>query len=108
VNRALLQFHSLKSPLAQRLIVAVVLFSVVITLAMTAFQVHQEYQRSLLRLEAQLRQIEAVHLPTLSRSLWATNREGVQLELEGMVREPNIVNAVVHEAGRSYAQAGGA
>jgi diguanylate cyclase (GGDEF)-like protein/PAS domain S-box-containing protein len=107
VNRALLQFHSLKSPLAQRLIVAVVLFSVVITLAMTAFQVHQEYQRSLLRLEAQLRQIEAVHLPTLSRSLWATNKEGVQLELEGMVREPNIVHAAVHEAGRPYAQAGG-
>ena len=98
--------HLLKSPLAQRLIVAVVLFSMVITVVMTALELRQQYQRDLGSLEALFKQAAEVHQPSLSRSLWATDRDAIQLELEGMVREPNIVHAAVLENGRLYAQAG--
>lgn len=57
--------HPLKSPLARRLIVAMVLFSAVITLLMTAVQLYQEYRRDLDGVERQFQQIAAVHLPSL-------------------------------------------
>ena len=98
--------HSLKSPLARRLIVAMILFSATITLAMTAIQLYQEYRRDLDGVETQFRQIGEVHLPTLTQSLWATNDKEIRLQLEGMLRVPNIVYAAVHEAGQLHTQAG--
>lgn len=102
----LLSGHPLKSPLAQRLIVAVVLFSAAITIAMTAFELRQQYRRDMAGIQARFQQTAVVHLPSLAQSLWATGQDEVRLELEGMVREPNIVYAAVLESGRLYAQAG--
>ncbi len=98
--------HSLKSPLARRLIVAMILFSASLTLVMTAIQLYQEYRRDLDGVETQFRQIGEVHLPTLTQSLWATNDKEIRLQLEGMLRVPNIVYAAVHDADRFYTQAG--
>jgi len=98
--------HSLQSPLARRLIVAMLLFSASITLLMTAFQLYQEYRRDLNDVETQVMQIGEVHLPTLTQSLWATNDKEIQLQLEGMLRMPNIVHASVHEDGQLRGQAG--
>ena len=98
--------HSLKSPLARRLIVAMVLFSAVITLVMTAFQLYQEYRRNLDGVEGQFRQIGEVHLPSLSQSLWATNNKEIKLQLEGLLRIPNIVYAAVDENGELQTQVG--
>ncbi len=106
MNKDVLGFHPVKSPLARRLIVAVVLFSAAITVLMTALQLRQERQRSMAGIERQLEQVAAVHLPSLSQSLWATNTNEIQLQLEGMTREPNIVYAAIHENGRPSAQAG--
>ena len=97
--------HSLKSPLARRLIVAMILFSASLTLVMTAIQLYQEYRRDLDGVETQFRQIGEVHLPTLTQSLWATNDKEIRLQLEGMLRVPNIVYAAVHDADRFYTQA---
>lgn len=106
MNKLLSRFHPLKSPLAQRLIVAVVLFSAFVAVAMTALELRQKYRRDLASVEKLFRQTVEVHQPSLAQSLWATDREEIQLELEGMVREPNIVYAAIHESGRPYAQSG--
>jgi len=105
VSRATL-YRPWKSPLARRLTVAIVLFSASIILVMTAVQIYQEYRRDLDGVEAQFRQIGEVHLPTLTQSLWATNDKEIQLQLEGMLRLPNIVYAAVHEKNRLQAQVG--
>ncbi|HEX7971714.1 MAG TPA: EAL domain-containing protein [Thiobacillus sp.] len=98
--------HSLKSPLARRLIVAMILFSASITLVATAIQLYQEYRNDLDDVETQFQQIGDVHLPTLTQSLWATNDKEIQLQLDGMLRMPNIVYAAVDETGRLHTQAG--
>ena len=98
--------RSLKSPLARRLIVAMILFSATLTLVTTAIQLYQEYRRDLNSVEIQFGQIGEVHLPTLTQSLWATNDKEIQLQLEGLLRVPNIVYAAVEEAGQIQAQAG--
>jgi PAS domain S-box-containing protein len=96
----------LKSPLARRLIVAIVLFSATITLAITAIQIYQEYRREIAALETQFRQIQDVHLRSLAQSLWATNNREVQTQLEGMINMPNISYVAVYEDDVLTAKAG--
>jgi len=98
--------RSLKSPLARRLIVAMILFSAAIILVMTAIQLYQEYRRDLNDVEAEFKQIGEVHLPTLTQSLWATSDKEIRLQLEGILHVPNIVYAAVHEDGRLHSEAG--
>ena len=95
----------LKSPLARRLIIAIVLFSASITLVMTAIQLYQQYQRDLADIEVQFRQIGQVHLRSLTQSVWATNDKETQLQLEGLLKLPNIVYAAVEEEGSAPARA---
>ncbi len=96
----------LRSPLARRLILAVVLFSSAITLVLTAIQLYGEYRYDVKDIEADLAQIEQVHLKALSHSLWATNNRDLALQLEGLTQVPNLEYAAVHEGERLWAHAG--
>lgn len=89
--------HPWKSPLARRLIIAMVLFSATITLLMTAIQLYQDYRRSLTGIDTQFQEIARVHLPALTQSLWVANSKEVKLQLQGIMHEPNIVYAAIDE-----------
>ncbi len=89
--------HSLKSPLARRLIIAMILFSAAVTLVTTGFQLFREYQRNMAGVEQQFRQINGVHLPSLTQSVWAANSKEIRLQLEGILRVPNVVYASVDD-----------
>ena len=92
-------FQSLKSPLARRLIIAIVLFSASITLVMTGIQLYHQYQRDLAGIEVQFRQIQEVHLRSLTQSVWATNEKETELQLEGLRKLPSIVYVAVEVVG---------
>ena len=98
--------QTLQSPLARRLIVAMIAFSATITLVMTAIQLYQEFRRDLASLDAQFDLVGEVHLPTLTQSLWATNDKEIRLQLEGILHVPNVVYAAVHESGRLHSEVG--
>ncbi|MDO8535268.1 MAG: PAS domain S-box protein, partial [Xanthobacteraceae bacterium] len=97
---------SLRSPLARRLIVAIILVSSTITLCLTAFQLYGEYRSELEIIEGDFRQIDAVHLKSLSQSLWTTDEAELRLQIEGVVHLPNLEYVVVREGDRILAQAG--
>lgn len=96
----------LRSPLARRLIVAIILFSSAITLILTAIQLYGQYRNDVNDIEADLAQIEQVHLKALTQSLWATNSKDLALQLEGLVQVPNFEYVAVHEGVKLWAQAG--
>ena len=96
----------LGSPLAQRLILAIILVSSAITLCLTAAQLYGEYRSGIESIESVLEQVEPVHLKSLSQSLWTTNSTDLRLQLEGMVRVPNIEYAAVREEDRLWSEAG--
>ena len=89
-----------RSPLARRLIVAIVLFSACITLLTTALQLFQDYQRGRDGINAHFKQIGEVHLRALTQSVWATNTKEVRVQLEGIRKLPNIAYVVLHEGGK--------
>ena len=96
----------LTSPLARRVIVAMVLFSASVTLVLTAYQLYQEYQRDMAGIETQFQQIGEVHLASLTQSQWAANNKEIRLQLEGLLRVPNIVYAAVSEKGQRRTEVG--
>jgi len=97
---------ALKSPLARRLIVAVILFSASITLVMTALQLYDDYLADLAGIEAQFRQIRDVNLTPITQSTWATNNKEVKIQLDGVIKIPNIVYAAVRDDRQGLVEAG--
>ncbi len=106
VNNFIWRRELLRSPLARRLIVAIVLFSLAITLLLTVIQLYSQYRHDMRGIEADLRQIEQVHLKALTRSLWATNEKDLLLQLEGIVHVPRFEYVAVREGEKLWAQAG--
>ena len=98
--------EKLRSPLARRLIIAIIVVSSTITLCLSALQLYGEYRSELGSIQAVFRQIEEVHLKSLSQSLWATNEPELQLQIEGIVRVPNLEYIAVREGDTIWAQAG--
>lgn len=98
--------NNLKSPLAKRLILYMILFSAAITLLTTSIQLYSEYQRDVKGLESQFRQINDVHLRSLSQSLWATNYPELRIQLEGMIETPNIIYASISHDKKLITQSG--
>ncbi|MFZ5576179.1 MAG: EAL domain-containing protein [Pseudomonadota bacterium] len=98
--------RALRSPLARRLIVAMILFSATLTLVMTAIQLVREYRRDIRSLEAQLELVRKVHVPALSQSLWTIHDREIHLLLEGILHVPNVVHVTVEEGGRVQYQVG--
>jgi len=73
------------SVIARRLIIYVVLFSSLITLIATAFQMYLEYNKELSYIEYKLQQVETIHLNSLSETLWASDAEGLHTHVEGIL-----------------------
>ena len=89
-----------RSPLARRLIVAIILFSAGITLLMTGLQLTQDYQRGRAGINAQFTQIGEVHMRALAQSVWATNTKEIGIQLEGIRKLPNVAYVALHEGSK--------
>jgi PAS domain S-box-containing protein len=95
-----------RSPLARRLIFAIILASSAITLCLTAVQLYGDYRQELERIDIGLKQIEQVHLKSLSQSLWTTSANDLRLQLDGIVRVPNLEYASVRDGDKLWVEAG--
>ncbi len=95
-----------RSPLARRLVVCTVLFSSAITLALTLFQLYRDYRLDVSVIESHLDQVERVHLPTIAESLWATDQNRLQLQLEGILQLGDMHFIELREGDYVWARAG--
>lgn len=94
------------SPLAWRLVAATVAFSTLVALLSTGFQLYIDYRRDVGEIDSTFEQVDQSYLPTIANALWATNREELQVAINGLVRLPNVRYVVVRENGKNWAQAG--
>ena len=92
--------------IARRLILAMVVFSSLITLIVTAIQLYRDYNRDLLLIDAQLNQIEDVHLPSIAGSLWLLDESGVQTLVDGILQLPDMLYLEVSDGERVWAADG--
>lgn len=88
-----------RSPLARRLIMAIVLFSSVITLVITAIQIRSDYKLELSDIDAQFEQIRNSSLPSVAQSVWVLDELQIRNQLEGLSEYSNVKFAAVRVDG---------
>ncbi len=79
-----------KSPLAQHLILYIILFSSIVTLLTTAAQLFIDYRKDISLIDKELSQIKEVHLPSISEALWVSNERLLQTTAEGLINLRDI------------------
>jgi PAS domain S-box-containing protein len=75
---------------AKKLIVALVLFSSLITAVFTAAELYAEYRRDLGQIDRSIEFIGKGDLPALTDAVWVADREQVQTQLDGLLRLPDV------------------
>src|SRR6185437_7474802 len=81
---------SLRSGIGFRLLAAVLLFSSLVTLTLTALQLYLDYDHEVGVIETRLDEIGRSYLASLGESLWALDENQLQLQLNGILRLPGI------------------
>ncbi|RDK00996.1 ATP-binding protein [Paraburkholderia lacunae] len=88
----------LRRSVVLRLLATVLLFSCVVTLILTAFQLYRDYESGIERVESRLADIDRSYRDSLGEALWRLDRAQLQLELDGILRLADIRVAEVREA----------
>ncbi len=91
-----------KHQLVRRLIIAVILFSSLITLFATAFQLYRDYDFDRAQIDQRLQQIQKVHSPALAYGLWALDKTAVQILLDGIFQLQDIEQLTITEGGKPW------
>lgn len=90
-------FIALGRGLGGQLLIRVVLFSSAITLVLTALQLYLDYRRDISILDRRLTEIEHSYLPGITEGLWQLNERQIALQLEGILRLPEMSAVEVSE-----------
>jgi PAS domain S-box-containing protein len=96
----------IKRGIARRLILAMVLFSTLITLVVTAIQLYRDYNRDLQLIDSQLKQIQDIHIRSIAGSLWLVDEKSMQTLVDGILQLPDILYLEVSDGERIWASAG--
>jgi len=88
------------------LIIAIVLFSAVITLGTTAVQLYLDYDHDVTMINDRLTQIEESHLESIVASVWFLDSKQVALQLDGLLRMPAMESASIVIEGKTRWEAG--
>ena len=80
----------LRSGIGRRFILYILLFSSVITFMGTGLQLYLDYDRDLKLIHTSLKQVESSYLHSITNSLWVTDDELLHIQLEGIMRLPDM------------------
>lgn len=94
------------SPLARKATMWTVIFSSILTLVLTSWHLYHNYQLDINSIDTNLDLIHHVHLESIAASLWATNQDQLDLELDGILRLRDMHYASVKEGDHIWAEAG--
>lgn len=78
------------NPLGLRLLTAILVYSSLITLFATGFQLWTDYRYERSAIDERLNQIETSSIRSLSNSLWEINPAQVQVQLDGLLQLPDV------------------
>jgi len=80
----------LRSIIGRKLMIYILLFSSMITFFGTGLQLYFDFKRDLKSIHNTLQQIESSNLYSITNSLWVTDDELLQIQLEGILRLPDM------------------
>ncbi|MEH6557022.1 MAG: ATP-binding protein [Oceanicoccus sp.] len=84
--------------IGRRLLVAILLFSSLVTLISTAIQLYIEFQNEVEQIETRLKNIQSSYTASIGGSLWNLDLTQLNLQMEGIRQLPDITAVAVDEA----------
>jgi len=87
------------SGIGRSLLLGVVLFSSIVTLVLTSVQIYFDYERGIGVIDKRLEEIQRSYLDSMGDSLWHLDSTQLQLEIDGILRLPDMRAVEVREAG---------
>jgi len=97
-----------KGRIAGRLLVAVVLFSSVITLVTTGTQLFLDYRNDVGEIRHNLALVESTYVPSLANSVWVADDHQIMILLEGLLALPDVRRVSLSVAGAGSYDVGAA
>jgi len=85
-----------------RLLIGVLLFSSAITLILTAVQLYLDFRYNVELIERRLNDIGEGYPGIIGESLWHLDREHLRIELEGILKLPDVRAVTVREVGTAH------
>ena len=92
---------ALKSRIALRLVLTVIVFSLFMTVITTSIQLYMDYQRDLRQIDNYFQLIEESYLKSLSISVWMYDEAQIEIQLEGLIKLPDMAYIRI-DAGRDH------
>lgn len=80
----------IKSPIGRHLTLSIVLFSSLITLITTAYQLINDYRGDVSRIDRVFSNIEKANLDVLAASIWVIDERLINTQLNGLIQLPDI------------------
>jgi len=82
-----------------RLLIGILLISSFVTVILTVLQLYADYRRDIADVESRLERIGESYLGSLAESLWNLDERQLRLQLDGILRLPDIRGVEIREAG---------
>ena len=76
---------------AKKMMVYLLLVSVVVTILGTTFQLYLDHKNHKQRIADMIRHIEVTYMPSISNSLWMLDEDALKIQLEGLLKDPDII-----------------
>ncbi|MCG9754203.1 ATP-binding protein [Shewanella insulae] len=96
----------LKSPIGRKLTLSIILFSSLITLLTTGFQLINDYRSDVNRITRQFDNIEKVNLDVLAASIWVIDERLINTQIDGLIQLPDITYIEINDDSGQHWQAG--
>jgi len=78
------------SRLGRRLLVNILIFSTAMTMAGTAIQLYLDVRRDMAAIDSRMAQVETTYLSSLENSIWSFDATQVDIQLQGILRLPDM------------------
>jgi len=85
---------------------SVVMFSTMITIITSAYQLYGNYTRDLHAINYRLDEIEQVHLTSLTTRLWTVDKSALVVQMQNILHLPDMIYLEVKVNGKTFAQVG--
>ncbi|WP_049723945.1 sensor histidine kinase [Gilvimarinus polysaccharolyticus] len=83
--------------IGRRLLFAIVLFSSLVTLLATVFQLFIDFQRDIGQIKTRLDDVQSSYLASISASLWNLDPSHLKLQMEGIRQLPDVEAVAIYE-----------
>ncbi len=79
-----------KSVLGRKLLFSILLFSTIVTLFLTSFQIYLDYKKGIDGIYDRIDQIRLTQLESLAQNLWNINTDQIRIQLKGLLEIKSI------------------